>query len=162
MPDATKGPNLKKVEALLSLLKDNHDKSAAIIEEVNQLLGGGVGIAAQIKDVQHAFHEAWTHRYRGQYVWRHAVDIPHIKRLIKMLGVEEVKTRVVNYLRNEDPFIGRSRHPFGLFVSGINSYANEGPGGELELESPAVGCSHVPPCKSDSDHTRRKSAELRA
>lgn len=153
---------LKKVTGLLVVLKENHEKSAALIEEIAEVLGGGPGVAAQMNEFEKAFARVWEQRYSQIYVWRYAVDRPNIKRLLRTLGLEELKARAFNYLRSDDPFIVRSRHPFGLFVSGINSYANEGQGSAFDLEAPAVAdCQHTPRCASDQVHTQRKMREMR-
>lgn len=155
-------PNLKKVAALLVVLKEQHEKSVAVIEEINDLLGGGAGIAAQIKEVEQSFARAWSERYNGSYIWRYAVDRPNIKRLIKTLGVVELQVRIFNYIRSDDPFLMRSRHPFGLLVSGINSYAGEGQSPEdFDLAPTVADCHHSPRCASDQEHTRKRTAEMR-
>ena len=155
------GPNLKKIEGLLGLLVERHQQCAALIEEIVDLLGGGAGMAALLKDFEHAFTDVWSTRYRGQtYLWRYVKDRPQIKRLLKTLGLNELTLRAARYVANEDPFLVRERHPFGLFVSGINRYAAES-GHDFDLASPAVGCTHTPRCASDVEHTKKRSAEMR-
>ena len=163
------GPNLKKVEGLLVLLKDGHEKQAALIEEINALLGGGAGIAAQMKEFEQAFDLVWCQRYargeNGRYIWRFAQDRAQIKKLLKTLGLEEMKLRAARYIADDDPYRVRARHPFGLFVSNINSYAREAAAPAdfaLGDTSPAVGCTHTPRCASDVEHTRKRGAEMRA
>jgi hypothetical protein len=158
---------LAKVVKLVGVQKELTEKLLAVNQEIDELLGGGAGVAELMKQFERTFDELWCARYangeRGRYVWRFAVDRPNLKRLLRTLGLEELTARATRYMRNADPFIVRSRHPFGLFVSGINTYAAEAPGGELTLEAPAVhDCRHSPACKSDQEHTRRKLAEMRA
>ena len=155
------GPDLKKVEGLLAVLVERQQQCTALIEEIAELLGGGAGIAAQMKEFEGAFEHAWTQRYHGQrYLWRYVKDRPQIKRLLKTLGLEELTLRAARYIANEDPFLVRERHPFGLFVSGINRYAEESDHG-FDLASPAVGCSHTPRCINDVEHTRKRATEMR-
>ena len=157
------GPNLKKIEGLLGLLVERHQQCAALIEEIVDLLGGGAGMAALLKDFEHAFTDVWSTRYRGQtYLWRYVKDRPQIKRLLKTLGLNELTLRAARYIANEDPFLIRERHPFGLFVSGINRYAAESLGQVFDLASPVFGCTHTPRCASDVEHTKKRSAEMRA
>ena len=165
MADVSKDA-LKKVERLLAVFKEGHDRNTALLEEITELLGGGVGIAAHLRAFEVAFDVLWCERYaKGQtnrYVWRFAVDRPNIKRLLKTIGLEELKSRAFNYLRSDDAFLVRSRHPFGLLVHGINGYANEGDAPELHLEAPTVAdCRHLPRCASDQQHTRLKAQEMR-
>src|SRR3990167_2997189 len=163
------GPNLKKVEGLLVLHKDGHEKQAALIEEINALLGGGAGIAAQMKEFEQAFDLVWCQRYargeKGHYIWRFAQDRSQIKKLLKTLGLEEMKLRAARYIADDDPYRVRARHPFGLFVSNINSYTREAAAPadfSLADSSPAVGCTHVPRCADDVIHTRKRTTEMRA
>lgn len=156
--------NLKKVAGLLELLKTNHERSTALIDEIDELLGGGAGIGAQLKACEAQFEALWGRRYAqgetGRYVWRYKTDRPCLKRLIKALGVAEIQARMFTYLRSEDEFSVHHRHPFGLFVAGINSYAGEGVALELEAP-PASDCQHTPRCRNDYIHTQRKRAEMR-
>ena len=163
MADGLPVARLKKIEGLLGVLMERHQQCAALIEEITELLGGGAGIAAQMKEFEGAFEHAWTQRYHGQrYLWRYVKDRPQTKRLLKTLGLDELTLRAARYIANEDPFLTRERHPFGLFVSGINRYAAESDGMPLyALGSPAVGCTHVPRCTSDIEHTGKRSADMR-
>jgi len=157
-----------KLAKLLAVGKDLHGKLGAVLEEIDEVIGGGAGIASQIKMFEAGFDAVWCERYArgqtGRYVWRFSSDVPQIKRLLKMLGLDELKGRVIRYIANDDPFLVRARHPFGLFVSGINSYAGEGQAPaplELEAEAP-IDCRHTPRCSSEQAHTRRRSAEMRS
>lgn len=142
-----------------------HDRASGILEELEILLQGGVGIAEKLKEAEGVYVELYSARYRGTYVWQYAKDRPQMKRLIKLLGMEELKARMARYIQNTDTFFTSRRHPFGLFVSTIvqHARANDQPlAGELALDGGAVAdCKHVPPCQSDQEHTRRRSAEMR-
>jgi hypothetical protein len=87
-----------------------------------------------------------------------------MKRLVRMIGVDELKARFVRYVKNDDPFYVKARHPFGLFVSSVNTHAAQGQAAEdLELSAAApADCRHSPPCRSDVEHTRRRQQDLRA
>lgn len=157
-----------KLKTLIGVAKELHYKQEQILQELDDLIGGAAGIAALIRRFEAAFDEAWGRRYagnvRGRYIWRKTQDVPNIKRLVKALGIEDLEARAANYLRNDDPFITKNRHPFGLFVSGINSYANEGTAqpDDLSLDAEApVDCRHTPRCKSEHEHTNKRIAEGR-
>lgn len=165
----TNGFDVDKVRRLLEAGRDLHQKLGAVLDECDELIGGGAGIGAKLKQFQAAFDGSWGRRYAhgqaGRYVWRFAVDVPNQKRLLKMLGLEELTARASRYIANDDPFLVRQRHPFGLFVSGINQYAAEGdPIVDLELDSgaPPADCRHTPRCGTDYLCTQKKRAELRA
>jgi hypothetical protein len=162
--DKTAKATIGKIKKLLETLAELRTKESDVLAEMETLLGGGVGIAAQLKAVQHAFETAHATRYSGRYVWQHTRDVPNLKRLIKSLGVEELRVRFGNYLRNNDRFFTTARHSFGAFVASVNQHAAAGnalPEG-FELDAPAVAdCKHHPPCTTDQQHTRRKMAEVR-
>jgi hypothetical protein len=169
MADRATDVDVQKVRKLLEAGRELHGKLGAVLEEIDELTGGGVGIAEKLKAIERAFDAGWCQRYAqgqsGRYVWRYATDRPNSKRLIRALGLEEVIARIPRFIANDDPFLTRSRHPFGLFVSGINQYAPEGSAivdFEMDGGAPAVDCRHSPRCKSDHACTQKKRAELRA
>lgn len=160
---------LAKVTKLLELATELHQKEGEVIAEAMALLGGGQGVAEKMKDIERSFDAAWCARYAagqsGKYIWQYAQTRPNIKRLLHSLDVDEIKRRILRYMRDDDPFIARPRHPFGLFVAGINKYAAAGeapPEFALEGDDRPTGCMHDPPCSSDAEHTARRGRELRS
>jgi hypothetical protein len=156
-----------KLGKLLEALRDLHEKQGAILEEADALLEGKASIGEKLKTAEAAFDLLWSGRYAagraGSYVWRYQVDRPNMKRLLRKMPAEELTQRMVAYLRSEDPFYLRSRHPFSLFVSSINSWAPEQSAADFALDAPAVAdCKHAPACRSDQEHTKKKLAEMRA
>lgn len=153
----------EKIRKLLEFAKGRHDQVGEILAEIETLLGGGVGIGEKLKAAYARWIELHATRYPGKYVFVFAKDGPQMKRLIQALGLEELLDRMATYIRDSDPFLTKARHPFGLFVSGVNRYVSEGKDAEaLELEAEGVpDCHHVPACKSDAEHTRRKLEEMR-
>jgi len=154
--------SVAKVAKLLELAREYAGKLEELHAEIDALLGGAAGIGVAMKALEHTFDGAWGVRYAGgqtgRYVWRPTTDKPHVKRLIKLLGLAEVQRRVWVYLRNEDPFYVRARHPWLVFVGSINSHAEAGGASEVV---PVTGCKHDPACKSDQQHTKKKLKELR-
>lgn len=151
---------------LLEVAREHMEKAELARLEAAELLGGGTGTAATMRLFVKVFDRLWCQRYAhgqtGRYIWRWAVDTPNIKRLLRTLGLPELEVRAARYLQTSDPFLDRQRHPFGLFVSGINSYAGaaDAPAGAFELDgAPVPDCKHTPPCQSDQEHTQRKRAE---
>jgi hypothetical protein len=155
---------LEKLGKLCALLKVKQAECYEIQEEMARILGGAAGIGATLKRLQEAFDAAWCHRYApGQtkaYVWQWAKDTTLFKRLLKNLAPEEIERRMINYLKSEDPFFAKNRHTFGLFVSSVNQFADFDRTLHEELPPPA-GCTHLPPCRSDQEHTRRRSEDMR-
>jgi hypothetical protein len=156
---------IAQLTKLIALQKDYLEKLNALSEEIDTLLGGGAGTAANLKILEKAFDEQWCLRYapgrRGCYVWQFSRDVPHLKRLLRKLPIPEITARMMRYIGNDDPFYVKARHPFGLFVSSINSHAGEALAPEsFDLEPPA-DCKHSPVCKSDQEHTRKVLQEAR-
>jgi hypothetical protein len=150
-----------KLARLLAEAKELHGKLGDIHAEIDALLGGGTGIAAQLKQFEAAYDALWCARYAkgetGRYVWTFIRDRPAIKRLIKTLGVEELERRAATYLASSEPFYTQNRHTFSLFVSSINSHARAA---AADFTLAPTGCEHVPACKSDQEHTKRRRLEL--
>lgn len=152
MADEAKAATLKKLGMLQAKLLELTDQQHAIIDEMGNLLAGGPGIGAILKQVEGHFSTCWRVRYGADYVFNFQKDVPQLKRLIRNLGVEELERRMLNYCRNADSYLMKARHSFGLFVSGINQYADVAQaGGELELE-----------LQDEADQTSRMLATMRA
>jgi hypothetical protein len=158
---------LAKVAKLLEAAKELVAKHHDVILEIDELLGGGAGIAEKMRQLETAFDAAWCARYApGQtkrYVWMYTRDRPHMKRLLKLLTVDDLAARAALYLQDADSFYLKTRHPFGQFVSSVNRYAPAG-AADLTLDQDArpVACVHVPACKSDQEHTAKRNREMRA
>lgn len=152
---------LTKVQRLMVLLQEIREKEQAVLEEIDTILSGGVGIGTLMNQASKAWLAAWAVRYRGEYAWKHERDRPQIKRLVKSLGVEELTKRMNNYIRNSDPFFLQARHSFAAFVASINQHADISDAGDLELEAGPADCRHDPPCRTDQEHTRRRNADMR-
>ena len=159
---------LRKLHELQTELHRKYiDDMGAIAREVETLMGGGLGIADVLKRLEKHYDATWCVRYApgqtGRYVWNYGKDRAQWKRLISLLGVEELELRVVNYLRDGDDYYVKSRHPFALFITNVNRFASSSTSTPaLELEAPVVAdCKHKPPCKSDQEHTRRRVDEMK-
>ena len=124
-------PSDPRLVKLLAVQKDLIEKLQAVTQELDDLLGGKAGTADLLKRLEAHFDQVWCVRYatgqHGRYVWAYAKDRPQMKRLIKTLGVEEIERRMIAYLKNDDSFYVKARHPFGLFVASINSTFARGP-----------------------------------
>lgn len=170
MADDTKAKaTIAKVVKLLTVLRDLDEKRAAVMAEIDTVLEGKASIGDLMREFSEHFDRLWGERYAGgqtgHYIWTYAKDKPHVKRLIQTLGVEELKARAVTYLRNDDAFYARARHSFGAFVASINSHAAPAApvaGGGDDYDLRPADCRHVPPCRTDQEHTKRKMSEMRS
>lgn len=163
MADAEK-KTLEKCRKLFEALRETQAKSYAITEELGALLNGAEGIGDKLKRLESFFSSLWVERYSGKgYVWAYVKDRPQLKRLIAHMDEADITDRMSNYIRDNDAYIVKARHSFGLFVSQINRYASAGQATtqDFDLEAPS-DCRHVPLCKSEQQHTRRNAQELRS
>lgn len=154
----------KKLQPLIELQRDLEEKLMAVTTEIDEILGGGAGIGAKLKQVEAAWKAVWSARYQGEYVFDYAKDRAQIKRLLTKAHFtpEDLTERMGEYIKDGDPFYVSKKHPFAIFVSTVNRWARVN-GHAPDFDSPsAVGCHHQPPCQSDQEHTRRRQAELRA
>lgn len=159
--DAAK--TMERVTKLFDTLEELEGKATEVRGEIAKLLRGEPAIGDLLKLAMAHFAESWRIRYRAPYAWRSTTDVPQMKRLIKLLGIDELKARITNFIANDEDYFKRSRHGFGLFVATVNQHAGQGTdsGGELELASAPSDCRHVPPCKSDIQHTQRLMEDMR-
>jgi hypothetical protein len=148
---------LKRITKLFEALEELATKDAEIRAEIMKLLRGEPAMGDLVKAAMLHFGASWKIRYRSEYAWRFAIDTPHLKRLIKLLGPEELHARMTAYMVNNEDYFKRARHSFGVFVSTVNQHAGQGADAseELELASAPADCRHKPPCRSDVEHTRR-------
>lgn len=159
--DATR--KLAKVAALIEVQDDLLSKLADVRDEIAELLAGRAGIGEHMRDFERHFDALWSAKYAGgrsgAYAWAHTKDKPHVKRLVKQLGCEELKARAVAYFKSTDPFYVNARHTFSVFVASINTHAGlSRERHDFDLSAP-VDCRHVPPCRTDVEHTQRKMAD---
>lgn len=104
----------------------------------------------------------WRATYRADYVFENRKDAGQFNRLLKALPVGVVKRLLLAYLRDDDPFLVRNKHPLNLFWSRVNTYRAAAVGPGPAMPSLPVGCQHEPPCSSDAEHTTRRQRELRS
>lgn len=156
------GARLAKLAKLIDVQKDLVDKLTLITSEVDELLGGGAGVGAKMKELTVAFETAWAGRYGAErtYVWNGGKDFAAMKRLIRKVGVEDLERRIDTYMRSSEPHHVSARHSFPMFVGCVNSLiaAPLLDGDDVEV----IGCKHSPPCATDAQHTKKKLAEARA
>jgi len=152
---------LEKIVKLIQVAKEMHVQAGDLLTEIDALLGGKAGIAEKMRQLTATFDTAWSARYApgqgSQYVWAFQRDRPAMKRLIGKLGLEEVEHRVANYIASNEDYVLKAHHTFSLFVGTVNRYADA-----AQRVDPVPDCLHVPACTSDAQHTKRRSAELRA
>ncbi len=152
MAELTKA-QIETLGKLMATQRDYLDKLNAIAGEIETIMGGGVGIAMLLKRLEAHYDTCWSVRYshgqRSYYVWAYVKDRPQMKRLIKMLGVEEIERRMIAYLKNDDPFFVKARHSFGLFVSTVNQHT---------AESPAAAAADLELSDDVADTRRRREA----
>lgn len=136
---------------LVTELRETQAKSYALLEEIDRVLGGGAGIGELLKRFREAFDLAWCARYapgqQNRYVWSHMRDTSNMKRLLRTLALEDIERRIVNYMKNDEPFYVNARHNFSVFFASINSHAGQ-------AERPEWTCPSTPPCEPGTPRFR--------
>jgi hypothetical protein len=136
------------------LLAQLHD----VTEELRKILAGETATGDLLKRLSRFWCERWATRYLGKYAWEGAKDTSAAKRLIRDVPIAEIERRIAAFIADPDPFYRDRRHPFTIFAMNINRYAPLLSGDEPS----ALDCRHLPPCRTDAEHTKRSQAELRA
>lgn len=144
---------LAKAGALVEAIRVHQAQVYDLTEELRILLSG----AATVGDQLQAYYKRWSEirsavGYGEEYAWNHKSDVPHIKRFLKLFGLENLCERMERYHRDRDDFLVRAKHPHGLFVSGINRYGSTSAD---VYKAPIINCDHSPRCTSDQEHTRK-------
>ena len=153
---------LDALRKLITKAKELHEQIGAILSEQDDLLGGGVGIGAKLAQLEASWQAAWASRYHGEYVFAYLKDRAAWKKLLKSFTVEALQIRILGYISDGDSFYVQRRHPLNLFVMNVNKYAPEEAFASFDLEAPVVSdCKHLPRCKSDAQHTKKRATELR-
>src|SRR5437667_12718057 len=102
-------PDIEKLKGTLAAIHERHTQIAALLEEVETVLGGGLAMSELLKWGERTFSELHGARYPGKYVWQYAKDRPQLKRLILALGTEELGQRMQRYLHNDDECFRQGR-----------------------------------------------------
>lgn len=152
----------KAVRKLWAELVKIEAQAQEVRDEITKLLAGEQTAGQQQQAVTSHFEAQWKRRYRTDYLWRHVQDMPHVKRLVRQLGVEEVNRRITRYLLADDEFYRKARHGWGMFVATINTHVgqDEAPAESFELTGTVEGCTHTPPCRHAAEHTQRYMREV--
>ncbi len=139
-------------------------KMEQLLDEMDALLGGKAGIGETLRQMEAAFDAAWSTRYAanesGRYIWNFVQDRAQMKRMIREVGIEDLPRRFVAFIADEDAYLAKHRHQFGLFVRNVNAYARSN-GHAFELAPEATGCTHTPKCQSEQLCTKRGMKEMR-
>ena len=153
--------NQSHVDRALKVLEKARELNAQAfdcIEEARRIFSGNDATGDILKRLEGAFSAEWERRYGNPYVFTYAKDRPHWKRLVKLTSEPDIICRIIAFMADEEPWLTRGRHPFGLFVSQFNRYV---PAVAFTLEPKAVNCTHQPRCQNDAEHTRKALDEMR-
>jgi hypothetical protein len=137
-----------KIEEIERALGRAHDE----LRDLRQILAGGNPVGEAMR----FYAASWSQLHGGEtYQWERPKANAQMKQLLKQLSLDDLKARMIAYLSDAEPFLTRNAHPFGLFVTRVNSYSPK-------AQPPPVGCRHDPPCSSDVQHTQRRLHEARS
>lgn len=108
---------------IAELDEDYHGKRSALMAEVVAILGGGEGIGVKLGRLKAFYSQTWQERYKAPYAFNHAIDTSHLKRFLAGgFSEDEITGRIFAYIKSDDQFYVKARHPFLIFVKGFNSF----------------------------------------
>lgn len=157
-----------KAADLMRRIRGTQAEVNDLIESLEAELRGEATPGQQAKSAVDHYGREWERRYKTKYVPSYAKEIAACKRMLKGITAEELTRRMTAFLQANDAFYVQAKHPIGLFESNLNRFSvgthtqvvEEDLFG-AEIDAAAVGCDHVPACRTDSEHTRRSNRELR-
>lgn len=154
-----------KPEEHLKQIKTTALKLVEMVEAYEAQQSGDATPGQQAKELVTRFTVLWTNRYQQAYVPTWGKDIASMKRLLGKLAPAAIEQRMAQYLKSGETFYVQARHPLNLFVLNVNKFTGQAPKAQQaddDLFSGPSDCRHAPLCRTDEEHTRRKSAELRS
>lgn len=150
---------------LTEKLEELDAQRAEVLAELGKILRGDATIGDLTKQAFAIYSDLWQLRYGKGYAFAYDKETPTMKRLVKLLGIEELGARMGRFLASHDPFFVKASHGFNVFVATVNQHAVASNDlGLLDgMDEPApADCRHTPPCVSESSHTAALISERRA
>jgi len=153
----------QKLKALSNQLDD-------VLTAIGKLQEQVVGIKRKLEGVNPVgdglalFNELWCARYAPgakdvRYAFAVGKDSHALKLVLKTIDISTLKQRIIRYFGDREDFLVKTKHPFNIFISRINSYAAS-PGGHAAVQR--FDCSHTPRCEDDVTHTFRAFQDRQA
>lgn len=147
----------ERVASLIAEIRKLNERTFEHLGELEALLNEGPTVASQVPKLFAAWAQKWSAAHQGEkYVFAEGRDGGAFKRLLKALAFDDITTRMDAYLADADPWYVERRHPLAVFLKNINSI-----GPLTDPTTAVVGCRHVPACKSEAEHTRKRLDEVR-
>lgn len=151
-------PTPKQVEAAWDRIVKAQHALAEAISAYTLLRQGEKSAGTAAKELIADFVIQWGKKYGAIYVPNWGKDMKAMKTLLQTLTEQELRLRLSSFLASQDKFVVETRHNLSAFPSVVNKLTVAE---QSDLFAPAMDCTHVPRCKSDQEHTRRKLAERR-
>lgn len=112
---------IKLLDKLREVDTEYAEKREAILSEMSTLLKGGEGIGPKITRLKAAWQDAWKSRHGGAYLFvNHAMVGASLKRFLQAHDEEEIGLRMLSFVRSDEGFYVRAKHPFEMFVKVFN------------------------------------------
>lgn len=154
----------KQVEGIIARMRKSAEELTVQANDLEALLNGEDTTGQQIAGLFKSWGDIWGTRYKVAFVFMaRAKCSAGFKRLLTAgMTVKDVEARMLAYVGSHERFYVDARHSLDLFFKCVNKFGATAAGDELALTAPVADCTHKPRCKSDQEHTRRRSQEMRA
>src|SRR5436190_19849774 len=101
----TPAQKLAAIENAIPYLRAEIRRLDAIVTELEAIVGGGQTIGDKCREVTDHWKASWEGRYKQPFAWGDmATMTAQVKKLIKELGVDVVKSRISNYIANGNTY----------------------------------------------------------
>lgn len=163
MSPKAEGVNVAKIATLLEAARELQAKQAAVLDELDAIIGGRATIGQSMKRCIAAFNEVWGSRYRSVYRFSPG-DAKMLKTLLTtgQIAVEDLQDRMGRFILKEEPYFKGRRHDFGSFSATVNQHVDPHADDDFGLDGGPADCRHTPRCRTDEACTVRRQREMRA
>lgn len=152
-----------KVDAAFRAVQAAYDNFGEKLEALEAVINDEKTSGQVARDLVKHFAELWKGRYERVYVvssWPAAILA--MKGVLRDLEPEDIKVRMVRFIASNEAFYVQAGHPLAMLTKCINKFSGVSRDDASFLATPPVDCQHRPICKSEQQHTQRRSVEARA
>jgi len=149
-----------KFEAALHNVRTSWLKLGSQLEDLEAMLKAESTPGQVAKQCLDHFAKTWEARYRTKLIIAsYPGAIVQLKTLLKAMTADELTAAMTRYLSSNEPFYASARHGLPMFIKCINKFTAAADDGGSFLEAAPADCRHMPACRTDVEHTRKRARE---